>query len=218
MIFSWNTFSSFGKQTFRCEDTSVHVAMCQYPVLNDTNSNTRYRHPRTWYRQCWYLVLGSPSTTEPSVHVDLRLCMYGSLWMWLLLRSTISSKVYANLRLCEKSTLSSSCTGVCLWLSRCHWPNVPGLNVMEVWRTDTPMGTAYNVTVDFVKVAELCWSLWQVRVCEWLPWRGSYWSDTILVTGSLVPRPLEKRPGNFCEFKLLLPLPESWQYQSNFRM
>ena len=28
---------------------------------------------------------------------------------------------------------------------------------------------------------------------------------------------MEKRPGNFREFKLLLPLPESWQYQSNFR-
>ena len=36
---------------------------------------------------------------------------------------------------------------------------------------------------------------------------------------SLVPRPQEKRPGNSRKFKLLhvLPLPESWQYQSNFR-
>jgi len=36
----------------------------------------------------------------------------------------------------------------------------------------------------------------------------------ILMETSLIPRPLEKRPG---EFKLLFPLPESWQYQSNFR-
>ena len=38
----------------------------------------------------------------------------------------------------------SSCSGVCLWLSRCHWPNIPGLEkpkVMEVWRTGTPIGT-----------------------------------------------------------------------------
>jgi len=27
-----------------------------------------------------------------------------------------------------------------------------------------------------------------------------------------VPRPSEKWPGNFIEFKLLLPLPERWQY------
>ena len=27
----------------------------------------------------------------------------------------------------------------------------------------------------------------------------------------------EKRPGNFREFKLLLPLPESWKTQSDFR-
>ena len=27
----------------------------------------------------------------------------------------------------------------------------------------------------------------------------------------------EKRPGNFHEFKLLLPLPESWKNQSDFR-
>ena len=32
---------------------------------------------------------------------------------------------------------------------------------------------------------------------------------------NLVSRPHEKWPGNFCKFKLLLP--ESWQYQTNFR-
>ena len=34
---------------------------------------------------------------------------------------------------------------------------------------------------------------------------------------SLVPRLEEKQPGNFCESKLLLLLPESWQLQSSFR-
>ena len=42
-------------------------------------------------------------------------------------------------------------------------------------------------------------------------------SSTQLGQESLVPRLWEKWPGNFREFKLLLPLPESWQYQSNFR-
>ena len=30
-----------------------------------------------------------------------------------------------------------------------------------------------------------------------------------------LPRLKENRPGNLCKFKLLFPLPESWQYQSN---
>jgi len=35
---------------------------------------------------------------------------------------------------------------------------------------------------------------------------------------SPLPRLSEKQPGNICTFKLLLPLPESWHYQSSFRM
>ena len=34
---------------------------------------------------------------------------------------------------------------------------------------------------------------------------------------TLVPRQQEKWPGNLHEYKLSLPVPESWQYQSNFR-
>jgi len=42
-------------------------------------------------------------------------------------------------------------------------------------------------------------------------------SKSVRMLLNFVSRPLEKQPGNFCKFKLLLPLPGSWHYQSKFQ-
>ena len=41
--------------------------------------------------------------------------------------------------------------------------------------------------------------------------------NALLHVCTCVSRPNEKQPGNICEFKLLIPPPESWQLQSDFR-
>ena len=114
--------------------------MIPIPILDTTTPEPGIGSVDTWYlvspallsHQCTWI-----SDYACMYHYECD-CFYGALFPVKCMQT------YARVKRARYPHYVSSCTGVCLWLSQCHWPNIPGLEkpkVMEVWRTGTPIGT-----------------------------------------------------------------------------